>query len=91
MHYGLWHNKWYSPGQQKDINLVRLRIQALTLSNLVSTSNGSSIREHFICGCQFPDQKSESLAAADNANNTSTTSLEEVHYIHLHKLRQEVV
>jgi hypothetical protein len=48
--------KRYTPGQQRDINLVRLYIQALTLSDL-STSDGTAIREHYLQGCRSPEQK----------------------------------
>jgi ribonuclease HI len=45
----------YHPGQQRDINLVRLYIQAITLSDL-STSDGTAIRECFLLGCRRDKQ-----------------------------------
>jgi hypothetical protein len=65
----------YTPGQQRDINLVRLYIQALTLSDL-STSNGTAIREHFLCGHRRDDQKvQETLAATEYSNQLPTTTV----------------
>ena len=46
----------YTPGQQRDINLVRLYVQALTLSDL-STPDGYSIREPFLLGHRLPGQR----------------------------------
>jgi hypothetical protein len=46
----------YTPGQQRDINLVRLYIQALTLSDL-STPDGHSIHETFLHGQRREGQK----------------------------------
>ena len=46
----------YTPGQQRDINLVRLYIQALTLSDL-STPDGLTIHEHFLQGQRSASQK----------------------------------
>ena len=46
----------YSPAQQRDINLVRLHIQVVTLSDL-SHSDGIHIREHFLHGLRSEGQK----------------------------------
>jgi hypothetical protein len=45
----------YTPGQQRDINLVRLYIQALTLSDM-STPDGNTIHEPFLHGHRMQEQ-----------------------------------
>jgi hypothetical protein len=47
--------QWYTPMQQRDINLVRLHIQALTLSD-ISTPDGLHIHEHFLHGYRSEGQ-----------------------------------
>jgi hypothetical protein len=46
----------YTPGQQRDINLVRLYIQAMTLSDL-SIFDGTMIREEALQGTRGLHQK----------------------------------
>jgi hypothetical protein len=46
----------YHTGQQRDINLVRLYLQVLTLSDL-STSDGTAIRECFLSGRRHAEQQ----------------------------------
>jgi hypothetical protein len=56
VHYGYTDLKHYTPGQQRDINLVRLYIQAMTLSDL-STYDGTMIREEALQGVRGSQQK----------------------------------
>jgi hypothetical protein len=46
----------YTPIQQKDINLVRLHLQVITLSDM-STSDGKAICPLYLEGSRRPDQK----------------------------------
>ena len=46
----------YSPQQQRDINLVRLHLQAITLSDL-STPDGTQIRPHALRGVREVSQR----------------------------------
>ena len=48
--------KRYTPGQQRDINLVRLYLQVLTLSD-ISTPDGDQIHEQYLQGNRLEGQK----------------------------------
>jgi len=48
--------KFYTPQQQRDINLVRLHLQAITLSDL-SNPDGKTIRHHALAGIRKENQR----------------------------------
>ena len=48
--------KNYTPSQQKDLNLVRLHLQVITLSDM-SAINGTNACPHHVLGHQRPNQQ----------------------------------
>jgi hypothetical protein len=82
--------KRYSPSQQKDINLVRLHLQVLTLSRSIYIRWICRPRTVSLWMSIHKSENSEPLAASVNANNISTTPLEEIYHLHIYQSWKEM-
>jgi hypothetical protein len=76
--------------QQKDINLVRLRLQIITLSDMISQDDGFNACVHHINGQRRPNQtiRQKNLATPRCRYSTSDQTLETKHLSRFPTLQQ---